>query len=69
MAHTKPMIGRFFVENAIPFYIATSPSFINMTRPVRSYGRGLKTPTMYELRNWTLRLVPGESIVTEIKKI
>lgn len=47
-------IGRFFFENGLPFNIATSPSFPNMLRSVANYGRGLKPPSMHELRSWIL---------------
>ncbi|XP_038680576.1 uncharacterized protein LOC119981502 isoform X1 [Tripterygium wilfordii] len=63
-------IGRFFFENAIPFNVARSPSFINMCRSIGSYGRGLKPPTMDELRTWILKeeLDTSEEIVNDIKK-
>ncbi|KAM0041362.1 putative ribonuclease H-like superfamily [Helianthus debilis subsp. tardiflorus] len=48
-------IGRFFYENGIPFHAATSPSFTSMLRSVGNFGRGLKPPTMHELRTWILK--------------
>ncbi|XP_021974445.1 uncharacterized protein LOC110869505 [Helianthus annuus] len=48
-------IGRFFYENRIHFNVATSTSFASMLRSVGNYGRGLKPPTMYELRTWILQ--------------
>ncbi|KAH6757740.1 hypothetical protein C2S52_023323, partial [Perilla frutescens var. hirtella] len=47
-------IERFFFENGIPFNCARSASFTNMVRSIGNYGRGLKAPTMYELRMWIL---------------
>ncbi|XP_038711767.1 uncharacterized protein LOC120005961 [Tripterygium wilfordii] len=63
-------IGRFFFENAIPFNVARSPSFINMCRSIGSYGQGLKPPTMHELRTWILKdeLDTSKKIVDNIKK-
>ncbi|XP_031097010.1 uncharacterized protein LOC116001264 [Ipomoea triloba] len=61
--------GRFFYENAIPFNVARSPSFVNMLRSVGAYGRGLKPPTMYELRTWILKeeLKTTKRFVDDIK--
>ncbi|PON53148.1 Ribonuclease H-like domain containing protein, partial [Trema orientale] len=63
-------IGRFFFENAISFNAARSPSFFSMCRSIGSYGRGLKPPSMYELRTWILKeeLKTTENIVDEIKR-
>ncbi|XP_023736233.1 uncharacterized protein LOC111884141 [Lactuca sativa] len=62
-------IGRFFYENGIPFNVANSPSFVSMLRSVGNYGRGLKPPTMYELRNWILQeeVKTTNATVDEIK--
>ncbi|XP_038695504.1 uncharacterized protein LOC119992784 [Tripterygium wilfordii] len=69
-SHVCLDIGRFFFENAIPFNVARSPSFINMCRSIGSYGRGLKPPTMHQLRTWILKeeLDTSEKIVNDIKK-
>lgn len=63
-------IGRFFYENAIPFNVATSPSYFNMLRSVGAYGRGLKPPSMYDLKTWVLKeeLKNTEKNVNEIRK-
>ncbi|KAL0906334.1 hypothetical protein M5K25_024821 [Dendrobium thyrsiflorum] len=63
-------IGRFFFENAIPFNVATSPAYFNMLRSVGLYGRGLKAPSMYELRTWILKeeLHNTEQSIEEIKR-
>lgn len=63
-------IGRFFFENAISFNAARSPSFFSMCRSIGSYGRGLKPPSMHELRTWILReeLKTTKNVVDEIKK-
>ncbi|KAH6800931.1 hypothetical protein C2S52_001395 [Perilla frutescens var. hirtella] len=47
-------IGRFFYENGIPFNCVRSASFTNMAHSIGNYGRGIKAPTMYELRTWIL---------------
>ena len=62
-------LGRFFYENGIPFNVANSPSFVSMLRSVGNYGRGLKPPTMYKLRNWILQeeVKTTNTIVDEIK--
>ena len=61
-------IGRFFFENGIPFNCARSPSYFNMLRSVGNYGRGLKAPTMHEMRTWLLKEEKSTSeIVNEIK--
>ncbi|KAH6830676.1 Agenet domain-containing protein [Perilla frutescens var. hirtella] len=46
--------GRFFYENGISFNCARSASLTNMVHSIGNYGRGLKAPTMYELRTWIL---------------
>ncbi|KAL0906544.1 hypothetical protein M5K25_025046 [Dendrobium thyrsiflorum] len=63
-------IGRFFFENAIPFNVATSSAYFNMLRSVGLYGRGLKAPSMYELRTWILKedLHNTEQSIEEIKR-
>ncbi|KAK1560546.1 hypothetical protein Q3G72_027925 [Acer saccharum] len=63
-------IGRFFFENAISFNVARSPSYFNMLRSVANYGRGLKAPTMHELRTWILKEEYNSTtkIVDELKK-
>ncbi|XP_028557074.1 uncharacterized protein LOC110108718 [Dendrobium catenatum] len=63
-------IGRFFFENAIPFNVATSPAYFSMMRSVGLYGRGLKAPSMYELRTWILKeeLQNTERTIGEIKR-
>lgn len=62
-------IGRCFFENALPFHLAKSPSFINMCRSIGNYGRGLKPPSMYELRTWILKeLKTTDAIVEDVKK-
>ncbi|XP_057789187.1 uncharacterized protein LOC131006061 [Salvia miltiorrhiza] len=63
-------IGRFFYENAIPFHAATSASFVSMVQSIGNYGRGLKPPSMHELRNWKLdeEKKTTEKIVDEIKE-
>ncbi|XP_028551493.1 uncharacterized protein LOC114579844 [Dendrobium catenatum] len=63
-------IGRFFFENAIPFNVATSPAYFSMMRSVGLYGRGLKAPSMYELRTWILKeeLQNTERSIGEIKR-
>ncbi|XP_060961998.1 uncharacterized protein LOC115710731 [Cannabis sativa] len=63
-------IGRCFYENALPFHLAKSPSFINMCRSIGNYGRGLKPPSMYELRTWILKeeIKTTDTIVEDIKK-
>ncbi|KAI0515964.1 hypothetical protein KFK09_008635 [Dendrobium nobile] len=63
-------IGRFFFENAIPFNVATSPAYFSMMRSVGLYGRGLKAPSMYELRTWILKeeLQNTERTIDEIKR-
>ncbi|XP_057811633.1 uncharacterized protein LOC131025863 [Salvia miltiorrhiza] len=43
-------IARFFYDNAIPFYPATSDSFKGMVEAIGQYGPGLVPPSMYELR-------------------
>lgn len=48
-------IGRFFYENGIPFNVSNSPSFTNMVHSIGNYGRGLKPPSMHELRTWILQ--------------
>ncbi|KAH6760913.1 hypothetical protein C2S51_017862 [Perilla frutescens var. frutescens] len=58
-------IGRFFFENGIPFNCARSASFTNMVRSIGNYGRGLKAPTMYELRTWILNEEEKTTIVHE----
>ncbi|KAJ0757892.1 putative transcription factor/ chromatin remodeling BED-type(Zn) family [Helianthus annuus] len=62
-------IGRFFYENGIPFNVANSPSFTSMLRSVGNYGRGLKPPTMHELRTWILKeeVKTTTKMVNEIK--
>lgn len=62
-------IGRFFYENGIPFNCARSPSYFNMLRSVGNFGRGLKPPTMHELRTWVLdeEVKTTSGIVDEIK--
>lgn len=62
-------IGRFFFENGIPFNCARSPSYFNMLRSVGNYGRGLKAPTMHEMRTWILKEEEKTTseIVNEIK--
>ncbi|TXG73450.1 hypothetical protein EZV62_002029 [Acer yangbiense] len=35
-------VGRFFFKNGISFNVSTSPSFVNMCRSIRDYGRGYK---------------------------
>ncbi|XP_019179561.1 PREDICTED: uncharacterized protein LOC109174772 [Ipomoea nil] len=62
-------IGRFFYENAIPFNVARSPSFVNMLRSVGAYGWGFKPPSMYNLRTWILKeeLTTTTKIVDDIK--
>lgn len=47
-------IGRCFFENRLSFNVAKSASFANMLRSVANYGRGLKPPSMHELRTWIL---------------
>ncbi|VFQ79814.1 unnamed protein product [Cuscuta campestris] len=47
-------VGRFYIENGIPFHVANSPSFINMCRAIGNFGRGFKPPTPYELSHWIL---------------
>ena len=42
-------VGRFLIENSIPFHVASSPSFVIMCRSLGNYGRGFKPPTPYEL--------------------
>ncbi|XP_057791246.1 uncharacterized protein LOC131008377 [Salvia miltiorrhiza] len=48
-------IGRFFFENAIPFNCIRSSSFVSMMRSIGGYGRGLKPPSMHEMRTWILK--------------
>ncbi|XP_062119365.1 uncharacterized protein LOC133833124 [Humulus lupulus] len=62
-------IGRFFFENGITFNCARSPSYFNMLRSVGNYGRGLKAPTMHEMRTWILKEEEKTTseIVNEIK--
>ncbi|GFP83825.1 hypothetical protein PHJA_000526000 [Phtheirospermum japonicum] len=48
-------VGRFFVENGIPFNVANSPSYVNMMRSVGNYGRGFKPQTTYKLSTWILK--------------
>ncbi|KAH6808014.1 hypothetical protein C2S51_029122 [Perilla frutescens var. frutescens] len=62
-------IGRFFYENGIPFNCARSASFTNMVCFIGNYGRGLKAPTMYELRTRILNEEEKTTIafVDEIK--
>ncbi|KAL0927594.1 hypothetical protein M5K25_001779 [Dendrobium thyrsiflorum] len=57
-------------QNAIPFNVATSPAYFNMLRSVGLYGRGLKAPSMYELRTWILKeeLHNTEQSIEEIKR-
>ncbi|MFS8020281.1 putative ribonuclease H-like superfamily [Helianthus anomalus] len=64
-------IGRFFYENGIPFHAATSPSFTSMLRSVGNFGRGLKPPTMHELRTWILKeeVKTTTEMVIDIKAI
>lgn len=47
-------IGGFFIENGLPFNVATSPAYWKMLEDVSSFGRGFKGPTMHELRTWIL---------------
>ncbi|VFQ77401.1 unnamed protein product [Cuscuta campestris] len=47
-------VGRFYIENGIPFHVANSPSFINMCPAIGNFGRGFKPPTPYELSHWIL---------------
>ncbi|XP_030509212.2 uncharacterized protein LOC115723888 [Cannabis sativa] len=63
-------IGRCFFENALPFHLVKSPSFISMCRSIGDYGRGLKTPSMYELRTWILKeeMNTTNAIVEDIKQ-
>ncbi|XP_062089765.1 uncharacterized protein LOC133796311 [Humulus lupulus] len=63
-------IGRCFFENALPFHLAKSLSFINMCRSIGNYGRGLKSPSMYELRTWILKeeIKTTDAIVEDVKK-
>jgi hypothetical protein len=63
-------IGRFFIENGIPFNVAKSASFIGMCRAIGNYGRGLKPPSPYELSTWILKreVETTEAIVNEVKK-
>ncbi|XP_057803146.1 uncharacterized protein LOC131018440 [Salvia miltiorrhiza] len=62
-------IGRFLFENAIPFNCIRSPSFISMVRSIGGYGRGLKPPSMHEMRTWILKeeVKTTSAIVDEIK--
>ncbi|XP_031111994.1 uncharacterized protein LOC116015966 [Ipomoea triloba] len=62
-------IRRFFYENAIPFNVARSPSFVSILRLVGAYGRGFKYPSMYKLRTWILKeeFKTTEGFVNEIK--
>ncbi|XP_057808409.1 uncharacterized protein LOC131022882 [Salvia miltiorrhiza] len=62
-------IGRFFFENSIPFNCVRSPSFISMVRSIGGYGRGLKPPSMHEMRTWILKeeVKTTSAIVDEIK--
>ncbi|KAL0923847.1 hypothetical protein M5K25_004626 [Dendrobium thyrsiflorum] len=57
-------------QNAIPFNVATSTAYFNMLRSVGLYGRGLKAPSMYELRTWILKeeLHNTEQSIEEIKR-
>ncbi|PIA30425.1 hypothetical protein AQUCO_05600109v1 [Aquilegia coerulea] len=63
-------IGRFFFENGLSFNAARSPSFHNMLRSVGSYGRGLKSPSIYELRMWILQqeVKTTDEMIEEVKK-
>ncbi|XP_062103247.1 uncharacterized protein LOC133814276 [Humulus lupulus] len=62
-------IGRFFFENGISFNCARSPSYFNMLCSVGNYGRGLKAPTMHEIRTWIVKEEEKTTseIVNEIK--
>ncbi|XP_020690214.1 uncharacterized protein LOC110105164 [Dendrobium catenatum] len=57
-------------QNAIQFNVATSPAYFNMLRSVGLYERGLKVPSMYELRIWILKeeLQNIERSIDEIKR-
>ncbi|XP_030502526.2 uncharacterized protein LOC115717684 [Cannabis sativa] len=63
-------IGRCFSENALPFHLAKSPSFINMCPSIGNYGSGLKPKSMYELRTLILKeeIKTTDTIVEDIKK-
>ncbi|XP_039117838.1 uncharacterized protein LOC120253587 [Dioscorea cayenensis subsp. rotundata] len=63
-------IGRFFFENGIAFNVIKSPSFANMVMSIGNYGRGLKRPSIHELRNWILNeeIKTTNKIVEEMKR-
>ncbi|CAH9109736.1 unnamed protein product [Cuscuta epithymum] len=67
--HTCLDVGRFFIENGIPFNVANSPSFINMCRSIGNYGRGFKPPSPYELSHWILdeEVKTAQKLVNEVK--
>ncbi|KAH6825307.1 hypothetical protein C2S53_007031 [Perilla frutescens var. hirtella] len=70
-------IDRFMVNigddevNGIPFNVIRIPLWINMCRSIAEFGRGLKEPSMYEMRTWILdeEVKTTTTIVDEIKDI
>ncbi|KAK3225991.1 hypothetical protein Dsin_005853 [Dipteronia sinensis] len=63
-------IADFFYENGLAFNVASSPSFVKMLRSVGNYGRGLKSPTAYELSTSLLLKAEGktQAVVEDVKK-
>ncbi|KAH6779234.1 hypothetical protein C2S52_010471 [Perilla frutescens var. hirtella] len=62
-------IRRCIFENGISFNVTRSPSWINMCHSIREFDRGLKQPSMYEMRTWILdkEMKTTTTVVNEIR--
>ncbi|KAG6508679.1 hypothetical protein ZIOFF_034059 [Zingiber officinale] len=56
LVDVKRRIGRFIYSAALPFNVVNDPYWLPMVEGIAEYGRGLKPPSMHELRTWILKV-------------